>query len=199
MEIMEEEAVIVRRICREFLAGKTPYDIAKRLTEEGIPIPMGKTRWRTSVIESILKNEKYKGDALLQNTVTTDFLTHTHKRSEGEAPQFYVEKNHPAIVRPEVFEMVQEEFRRRKAAGGRMQSASILSGRIVCEDCGGFYGRKVWHSTSEKTGLPKRQRHSLSSSVPQRLLGKPRQKPSEHLCLRCRNWMLSPILTKNSG
>ena len=46
--------------------------------------------------------------------------------------------------------MVQEEFRRRKAAGGRMQSVSILSGRIVCENCGGFYGRKAWHSASEK-------------------------------------------------
>lgn len=150
MEIVEEEAVIVRRIYSEFLAGKTPYDIAKHLTEDGIPTPMGKTKWHTTVIESILKNEKYKGDALLQKTVTTDFLTHTHKRNEGEAPQFYVEKNHPAIVRPEVFEMVQEEFRRRKAAGGRMQSVSIFSGRIVCEDCGGFYGRKVWHSTSKK-------------------------------------------------
>ncbi len=150
MEIVEEEAVIVRRIYSEFLAGKTPYDIAKHLTEDGIPTPMGKTKWHTTVIESILKNEKYKGDALLQKTVTTDFLTHTHKRNEGEAPQFYVEKNHPAIVRPEVFEMVQEEFRRRKAAGGRMQSVSIFSGRIVCEDCGWFYGRKVWHSTSEK-------------------------------------------------
>lgn len=150
MEIVEEEAIIVRRIYSEFLAGKTPYDIAKHLTEDGIPTPMGKTKWHTTVIESILKNEKYKGDALLQKTVTTDFLTHTHKRNEGEAPQFYVEKNHPAIVRPEVFEMVQEEFRRRKAAGGRMQCVSIFSGRIVCEDCGGFYGRKVWHSTSEK-------------------------------------------------
>ena len=150
MEIVEEEAVIVRRIYSEFLAGKTPYDIAKHLTEDGIPTPMGKTKWHTTVIESILKNEKYKGDALLQKTVTTDFLTHTHKRNEGEAPQFYVEKNHPAIVRPEVFEMVQEEFRRRKAAGGRMQCVSIFSGRIVCEDCGGFYGRKVWHSISEK-------------------------------------------------
>lgn len=150
MEIVEEEAVIVRRIYSEFLAGKTPFDIAKRLTEEGIPTPMRKTKWQTSVIESILKNEKYKGDALLQKTVTTDFLTHSHKRNEGEAPQFYVEKNHPAIVRPEVFEMVQEEFRRRKAGGGRMQSVSIFSGRIVCGDCGGFYGRKVWHSTSEK-------------------------------------------------
>lgn len=88
MEIVEEEAIIVRRIYSEFLAGKTPYDIAKHLTEDGIPTPMGKAKWHTTVIESILKNEKYKGDALLQKTVTTDFLTHTHKRNEGEAPQF---------------------------------------------------------------------------------------------------------------
>lgn len=132
MEIVEEEAVIVRRIYSEFLAGKTPFDIAKRLTEEDVSTPMKKKKWQPSVIESILTNEKYKGDALLQKSVTTDFLTHSHKKNEGEAPQFYVEKNHPAIVRPEVFEMVQEEFRRRRAGGGRVQSVSVFSGRIVC-------------------------------------------------------------------
>ena len=42
--------------------------------------------------------------------------------------------------------IVQEEFRRREAAGGRAQCVSIFSGRIVCADCGGFYGRKKWHS-----------------------------------------------------
>ena len=50
MQIVEEEAVIVRRIYREFLEGKTPYDIAARLTAEGIPTPMKKTKWQMSTI-----------------------------------------------------------------------------------------------------------------------------------------------------
>lgn len=45
----------------------------------------------------------------------------------------------------------------------------------------------------------KKPRHSLSNSAPQRLNGKPRQKPSEHLCSRCRSWMPSPISTISSG
>lgn len=45
----------------------------------------------------------------------------------------------------------------------------------------------------------KKQKYSLNSSALQRLLGKTRQKPSEHLCLRCRNWVSSSNLMKNSG
>ena len=113
------------------------------------------TGFSASLIQSLggdtEKAAKYADMAITDMSDNANKMgTDTHKRNEGEAPQFYVEKNHPAIVRPEVFEMVQEEFRRRKAAGGRMQCVSIFSGRIVCEDCGGFYGRKVWHSTSEK-------------------------------------------------
>ena len=37
--------------------------------------PGGKTNWNQSAVKSILSNEKYKGDALLQKSYTTDFLT----------------------------------------------------------------------------------------------------------------------------
>ena len=80
---------------------------------------------------------------------TVDFLSKKTKKNEGEYPQYYIENNHPAIIRPEVFEMVQEEFRRRQAAGGHAQCKTPFSGRIVCADCGGFYGRKVWHAGSK--------------------------------------------------
>ncbi len=148
LQIVEEQAEIVRRIYRDFLAGKTAYDIATRLTEEGIPTPMKKTVWQVGVVESILHNEKYKGDAILQKRFTVDFLTKKTKINEGEYPQYYIENNHPPIVSAETFEMVQEEFERRKAAGGFMRCVSPFSGRIICGDCGGFYGRKVWHSNT---------------------------------------------------
>lgn len=147
LEIVEEEAAVVRRIYNEFLSGKTPYDIATRLTQDGIPTPMRKETWRVSAIESILQNEKYKGDAILQKTFVTDFLTKKVKKNEGEFPQYYIERNHPAIISPEVFEMVQEEFRRRKKAGGFTRCYSPIAGRVICGDCGGYYGRKAWHST----------------------------------------------------
>lgn len=56
---------------------------------------------------SILTNEKYKRDALLQKVYTTDFLTKKKKKNEGEVPQYYVEGNHEAIIEPEIFDRVQ--------------------------------------------------------------------------------------------
>ena len=145
--IVEDQAEIVHRIYDEFLAGKTTYDIAKRLTEDGIPTPMKKVKWQESTVRNILQNVKYRGDSVLQATFVEDYLTKKVKKNNGELPQYYVSQNHPPIIPPEKFEMVQEEFRRRKE-GGPYTCISPFSGRIVCGDCGGFYGRKVWHSGS---------------------------------------------------
>jgi len=41
-----------------------------------------------------LTNEKYKGDAMLQKTFTTDFLTKKSKVNQGEIPQYYVVDSH---------------------------------------------------------------------------------------------------------
>ena len=65
----------------------TPYYIAKELTIREILTPRGKNIWAGRTIESILTNEKYKGDALLQKKFTVDFLTKKPKINEGEVPQ----------------------------------------------------------------------------------------------------------------
>ncbi len=148
-KIVESEAKTVRLIYRLFLEGKTPSGIAKHLTQSGIPTPSGKTKWQVSTVESILTNEKYKGDAVLQKTFTVDFLTKKKKVNEGEVPQYYVENSHPAIIEPDVFDMVQLEMKRRKEKGGHHSGASCFSSKIVCGECGNFYGSKVWHSTSK--------------------------------------------------
>ena len=93
----EDEAKIIRRIYGLFLQGRSPYAIAKVLTSEGILTPGGKKVWGKAVVLSILTNEKYKGDALLQKVYTTDFLTKKKKKNEGEILQYYVEGNHEAI------------------------------------------------------------------------------------------------------
>lgn len=74
-KIVEKEAEVIRLIYKLFLEGKTPSGIAKHLTDCGIPTPSGKSKWPSSTVESILSNEKYKGDALLQKMFTVDFLT----------------------------------------------------------------------------------------------------------------------------
>ena len=147
MQIVEDEAKIVRQIYGMFLDGKTPSGIAARLSRQGIPSPAGKEKWQSSTVKSILTNEKYKGDALLQKTFTVDFLQKKKKANEGEVPQYYVENSHPAIVTEEVFDLVQHELRRRQQKGRHTSAASIFSNRIVCGECGAYYGSKVWHST----------------------------------------------------
>ena len=72
----DEEAKIVQLIFKLYLEGKSHYKIAKVLTDMGIPTPGGgKGIWYDSTIKSILQNEKYVGDALLQKTFTLDYLT----------------------------------------------------------------------------------------------------------------------------
>ena len=142
-----EQAAIVRRIYRDFMAGKTVGAIARELTADGIPSPSGKPKWSASTVNSILQNEKYRGSALLQKCFTTDFLTKKRKVNEGEVPQYYVEQSHEAIIDPPEWDAVQEEVKRRKCIGRAYSGKSIFGAKIKCGDCGGWYGGKTWHST----------------------------------------------------
>lgn len=149
MVVNPEQAEIVKRIYREFMGGKTSWTIAQELTADGIPTPAGKTNWRTTTVESILTNEKYKGAALLQKTYVVDFLTKTSKKNEGEVPQYFVSDSHEAIIQPDEWDMVQKELVRRKNLGRRYSGGSIFATKIICGDCGGFYGAKVWQSNTK--------------------------------------------------
>ena len=148
-EIVPEEAEIVREIYKLFIQGKTVNWIATHLTAKGIPTPRGKEKWQTSTIESILTNEKYKGSAVLQKKFTVDFLSKKMKVNEGEVPQYIVEQSHPAIIDPAQWQKVQDEMAVRKFRGKHHNSLNPFSAKIVCGDCGGFYGSKVWHSTDK--------------------------------------------------
>ena len=79
--------------------------------------PAGKKKWAASTVESILKNEKYRGDALLQKAFTVDFLTKKQKKNEGEVPQYYVENSHPAIIDPIEWKLVQQGWSAGKLSG----------------------------------------------------------------------------------
>lgn len=147
--VVEEEAAVVRLIYRLFLEGKTPTGISNYLESLQIPSPGGSSRWSKTTIMSILQNEKYKGDALLQKSFTVDFLQKKLKRNEGEVPQYYVEGSHEAIIEPDEWDHVQAEIERRKALGKAYSGKSVLSAKLVCENCGGFFGSKVWHSTDK--------------------------------------------------
>ena len=164
-KIVEEEAKIVRQIYSWFLEGRTIRAIADSLTQQGIPTPRRKTKWSVSTITSILTNEKYKGDALLQKTYTADYLTKSVKKNHGEVPQYYIEDSHPAIIDPETFELVQNEMERRRPHRHQLHRNSPFTAKIICGDCGGFYGRKVWHSNSKYKKLIWRCNHKYEQGM----------------------------------
>lgn len=143
--INEQEATVVREIYDLFLAGKTIRSIAQNLTDKGIKTPGGKTVWGTQTVNSILQNEKYKGDALLQKTYTVDFLTKEVRKNNGELKQIYVKNHHPAIIEPERFDLVQVELKRRSKHRCQISNNSPFTTKIICGDCGTFYGHKVHH------------------------------------------------------
>ena len=84
------------------------------LDNAGVPTPGGQGKWHRSTVCSILQNERYKGDAIINKTYVVDCLSKKVKRNDGQArPKYYVENNHPAIIDPATFGRVQEELARR--------------------------------------------------------------------------------------
>lgn len=146
--IVPEQAEIVKMIYHLFVEGMMPSAIAAHLTRQGIPTPAGKMKWQCTTVESILTNEKYKGYAILQKAFCVDFLTKRMKPNEGEVPKYYVENSHPAVIEPAVFDEVQVELARRRQARYNGKGG-CYSSRIVCGECGSYFGKKVWHSTDE--------------------------------------------------
>ena len=149
MIINQTEAVIIKKIYFLFLLGMSSYQISSLLTEQGVPTPGGKKNWSHGVIASILSNEKYKGDALIQKHYTVDFISKKQKKNEGELPKYYVTGGHEAIIPPLLHEYVQMERNRRMTyKHGRYSGVHPFLGRIVCENCGAAYRYSSWHSTT---------------------------------------------------
>jgi hypothetical protein len=133
---------VVKRIYLEYLEGASLLQIARGLETDGILTAAKKAKWRPETLKKILQNEKYIGDALLQKTYTIDFLSKKRVVNNGIVPQYYVENSHPAIISPEVFDLVQHEMKKRKNAKGYKTSGGCCSGKIVCGECGSFYGTR---------------------------------------------------------
>lgn len=147
--IAEDEAAVVRRIYREYLAGITVPQICKGLEADGITTKRGSSKWRTNAVLGILRNEKYTGNAILGKTYKPDVLSKKRMKNTGQAPMYYAENTHPAIIEQEAFEMVQEEMKRRAAekdaavGSSRYTSKYPFSGMLICGTCGHRLRRHV--------------------------------------------------------
>ncbi|GFI56184.1 transposon gamma-delta resolvase [Clostridiales bacterium] len=160
-EIDPEQASIVRLIYEKFLAGDSYSTIAQYLMEDGIQTPAGKEKWSESTIRSILSNERYKGDAVINKTFITDCLSKKVQVNKGERPKYYVENNHPAIIDAATFSRVQEERARRsgkrkvkqvgtKTEQGKYCGKYALTELLLCGECGTPYRRCTWTVKGEK-------------------------------------------------
>ena len=156
--IVPEEAETVKRIYREYLEGASMLKIARGLEADGILNGAGREKWHTSSINTILRNEKYIGDALLQKTYTVDFLTKKRVKNNGIVPQYYVENSHEAIIPREIFMQVQEELVRRRCVhtskNGKKRSFSsthCFSQIIICGNCNEIFRRVHWNNRGKKS------------------------------------------------
>ena len=160
-EIVPEEAEIVKIIYDRYLKGDSLKVIADFLTSQRVSTPKGKEVWSSSTIKSILSNEKYMGDALINKTYTVDFLSKKVKANNGERPKYYVENNHPAIIDKNTFNRVQEELARRsgkrkvkfvgtKTEQGKYSSKYALTELLICGECGTPYRRCTWTTRDKK-------------------------------------------------
>jgi DNA invertase Pin-like site-specific DNA recombinase len=148
-KVIESEAKIVREIYQLYLNGTTVREITRQLTARGIPTPGGKEVWAVSTIMSILQNVKYKGEAILQQKFTIDYLTKRSVKNEGQVPMYYVTDSHPGVVAPEIFDMVQAEIARNRGRGKARSNVSCFSDRIICGACGEVFGPKTWNSNDK--------------------------------------------------
>ena len=150
--INEEQAVVVKHMYEGYLNGMSIGEIIKDLQERKIPSPTGKEKWSPGTVERILSSEKYKGDFLTRKTFTVDPISKKKKKNTGQVSQYLITNHHPAIIEPEMFDMVQSEMARRgcikkndkKKHYGKYSGKFPFNNLIICGDCGAKYRRTMW-------------------------------------------------------
>ena len=161
LRIIPEQAEVVRRIYRQYLSGMSLRMIKHELESEHIPNAAGGTTWTTTVLRSILTNEKYCGDVLLQKTFTSDCISRKVIKNTGQLPMYLIQDHHEGIVDRSTFQAAQTELARRtsvrspskkNAPTGKSSYASkyALSERLVCGECGTLYRRCTWARNGKK-------------------------------------------------
>ncbi|MBQ8961565.1 MAG: recombinase family protein [Ruminococcus sp.] len=144
LEIVPEEAEIVRMIFSDYLNGMGKLAIANKLHELGIPTKGGGL-WSAWSIRRILRNEKYCGDILFQKTFRENHITKRTIKNVGQLPQYYAEEAHEPIIDKETFLQVQELLKEKQCYAPSVPTTGVypLTSLIMCGCCGKFYRRKV--------------------------------------------------------
>lgn len=145
LQIIPEEAGVIRQIFTDYLAGMGKIALAKKLNYQKIPAKNGGL-WRGTTIHDILTNEKYTGDMILQKFYRMDHVSKKNVRNHGEYPMYHVIGSHEAIIDKAVFAEVQEEIRRRKdkTVPAKISCGKhLFTGLLRCSQCGGKFYRRI--------------------------------------------------------
>jgi len=156
-EIIPDQAEVVRKIYDLFLSGTPVRGIQEYLNTSALPNINGEPKWARSAIDSILTNEKYCGDVLLQKTYIDDCINKKVKKNTGQLPMYLVQNHHEGIISRETFDAAQAEIARRSAGKSpskknaptgrsRYSSKYALSDRLYCGECGTRYQRCTWRN-----------------------------------------------------
>lgn len=149
--INKVQAKTVSMIYDMYISGMSNREIVEFLVKNKIKNGRDEVSWRSSSITTILTNEKYIGDAILQKRVTVDYLTHKSVKNTGQAPKYYIKNNHVPIISKKKFELVQELRRKRstKKTTSTYSNKHPLSGIVYCGNCGKKLKRSHYNYNTE--------------------------------------------------
>ena len=125
--VIPEQAEIVRELYKRYESGASLRNLQDWLEENQIKTVLGESKWTATSIKSILTNEKYCGDVLLQKTFRTDVISKKVIKNVGQMTQYYMPDHHEAIVSREQYNAVKAEMARRSAL--RSPSKTAVTGR----------------------------------------------------------------------
>lgn len=149
--VNDYEAEIVRNIFSWYLNGFSLSEISKELSKQNIKSPTGKEKWSSETISKLLSNEKLTGSVIGQKTFVKDFHTGIQVKNNGELDRYFIKAHHTPIISSNCFQKVQEEKERRTNVLVDLEghtsrkttrySNDVLSGKVVCSECGANYRR----------------------------------------------------------
>lgn len=141
--IVEEEADVVRFIFKEYLAGVSPTQIARKIT---VPTVTGK-QFTRGTVKDILKNCIYVGDRTLQKFYSPTIRKKA--RNYGQLPKYVVSDVHEPIISRDDFIRVQQMMLE-KAKKTPKKTFTCFTGVVKCGHCGRaccrrtLHGKRIW-------------------------------------------------------
>lgn len=157
--INEKEAEMVRLIFELAKEGYGSRTISKMLTDQGYKSRTGNDI-REGVIRKLLRNPLYKGTAVM-NKLHFNFETKRVMRNP-KSEWIYHEDIVPPIISAKLWDEVQKKLDKRtcmteKGAIGKRPGSTLLSGKIICGECGNVYWR-----TTRRTKYVKRENKTIA-------------------------------------